>query len=59
MVGATPTVFLISDKIMDNDMVRYVGQMGNNKNTYKILTGIPEGNRSLTRSGRRWEHNIK
>jgi hypothetical protein len=29
------------------------------KNTYKILTGIPEENRSLTRPGLRWEHNIK
>jgi hypothetical protein len=33
--------------------------MRENKNSYSILVGKPEGNRPLGRPGRRWENNIK
>jgi hypothetical protein len=33
--------------------------MGETRNTYRILVGIPEGRRPLRRSRRRWVDNIK
>jgi hypothetical protein len=33
--------------------------MGENRNAYRILVGIPEGKRSLGRPRRRWVDNIK
>jgi hypothetical protein len=40
--------------------VRHVACIGTNeKNSYKILAGKPEGKRPLGRRRRRWENNIK
>jgi hypothetical protein len=36
-----------------------VKEMGGMRNEYKILVGKPEGKRSLVRTRRRWEDNIK
>jgi hypothetical protein len=33
--------------------------MGENRNAYRILVGMPEGKRSLGRLRRRWVGNIK
>jgi hypothetical protein len=33
--------------------------MGEVRNVYKILVGIPEGNRALGRLGYRWKDNIE
>jgi hypothetical protein len=33
--------------------------MGENRNAYRILVGMPEGKRPLGRPRRRWVHNIK
>jgi hypothetical protein len=33
--------------------------MGENRNAYRILVGMPEGNRPLGRARRRWVDNIK
>jgi hypothetical protein len=33
--------------------------MGKNRNAYRMLVGKPEGKRSLGRTRRRWEDNIK
>ena len=33
--------------------------MGETRDIYRVLVGIPEGNRPLGRSKRRWEDNIK
>jgi hypothetical protein len=33
--------------------------MGEKKNAYRILVGMPKGKRPLGRSRRRWEDNIK
>jgi hypothetical protein len=37
----------------------HVARMGENKNAYRILVGMPEGKRQLERSRRRWVNNIK
>jgi hypothetical protein len=37
----------------------HVARMGENRNAYRILVGIPEGNRPLGRPRRRWVDNIK
>jgi hypothetical protein len=36
----------------------HVARMGENRNTYKILVGMPEGKRTLGRPRRRWVNNI-
>jgi hypothetical protein len=33
--------------------------MGENRNVYRILTGVPEGKRPLGRPRHRWEDNNK
>jgi hypothetical protein len=33
--------------------------MGDRRGAYRVLAGIPEGNRPLGRPRRRWEYNIK
>jgi hypothetical protein len=38
---------------------RPVSRMGENKNTYRILVGNPEGQRPLGRHQSRWDDNIK
>jgi hypothetical protein len=37
----------------------HVTRMGENRNSYRILVGKPEGNRPLGRPRRRWKDNIK
>jgi hypothetical protein len=37
----------------------HVARMGENRNAYRILVGIPEGKRPLGRPRRRWVDNIK
>jgi hypothetical protein len=37
----------------------YVARMGDVRNSYKCLTGTPEGKRPLRRLGRRWEEKVK
>jgi hypothetical protein len=37
----------------------YVARMGEKRDAYRILVGIPEGRRPFGRSRRRWEDNIK
>jgi len=37
----------------------HVAHMGETRDIYRVLVGIPEGNRPLGRSKRRWEDNIK
>ena len=37
----------------------HVACMGEWRGAHRILVGIPEGKRPLTRPGRRWEDNIK
>jgi len=40
-------------------MLQQVSRMGENRNAHIILVGETEGNTSLGRPKRRWEHNIK
>ena len=37
----------------------HVAHMAQSRNAYRVLVGKPEGKRSLGRSSRRWEDNIK
>jgi hypothetical protein len=37
----------------------HVARMGNKRNAYRILVGMPEGKRPLGRPRRRWVDNIK
>jgi hypothetical protein len=37
----------------------HVAQMGEKRNAYRILVGIPEGKKPLGRPRRRWVDNIK
>jgi hypothetical protein len=37
----------------------HVARMGENRNVYRILVGMPEGKRPLGRPRRRWVDNIK
>ena len=37
----------------------YVARMGENRDTYRVFVGKPEGKRPLGRPRRRWEDNIK
>jgi hypothetical protein len=37
----------------------HVARMGEKRNAYRILVGIPEGKSPLGRSRRRWMDNIK
>jgi hypothetical protein len=37
----------------------HVARMGEKRNAYRILVGMPEGKRPLGRPGRRWVDNIK
>jgi hypothetical protein len=37
----------------------HAARMGENRNAYRILMGMPEGKRPLGRSRRRWVNNIK
>ncbi|KAJ4431435.1 hypothetical protein ANN_20032 [Periplaneta americana] len=37
----------------------HVARMGESRNTYRVLVGMPEGKRHLGRPRRRWEDNIK
>jgi hypothetical protein len=37
----------------------HIARMGEKRNTYRILTGKPEGKRPLGRPRRRWEYNIR
>jgi hypothetical protein len=37
----------------------HVAPMSENRNTYRILVGKPEGKRPLGRQRRRWKENIK
>jgi hypothetical protein len=39
--------------------VGYVARMGENRNTYRLLVGKPEGKRPLGRPRRRWVDNIR
>jgi hypothetical protein len=39
--------------------VGYTACVGDIRNVYKILVGIPKGKRSLWSHGYRWENNIK
>jgi hypothetical protein len=41
------------------ELTGHVARTDEIRNEYKILVGKPEGNRSLRRSRRRWENNIK
>jgi hypothetical protein len=48
--------------VMKSRRTRWMEHMaciGENKNTYKILMGKPEGKRLLRRPGLKWEDNIK
>jgi hypothetical protein len=38
---------------------RHVARMGEKRNAYRILMGMPEGKRPLRRPRRRWVDNIK
>jgi hypothetical protein len=38
---------------------RHVACMGDRRGAYSVMVGRPQGNRSLERSGHRWEDNIK
>jgi hypothetical protein len=40
-------------------MSRACSTHGDKKNTYRILVGKPEGNKSVGRPRRRWEDNIR
>jgi hypothetical protein len=40
-------------------LARHLAQMGEKRNTYRILVGKPEGKRPLARRRRRWTDNIK
>jgi hypothetical protein len=37
----------------------HVARMGENRNTYRIMVGNPEGKRTLGRPRRRWVYNNK
>jgi hypothetical protein len=37
----------------------HIARMGQNRNAYRILVGIPERKRPLGRPRRRWEDNIR
>jgi hypothetical protein len=39
--------------------VGHVARLGEGRGVYRVLVGRPEGKRSLGRSRRRWEDNIK
>jgi hypothetical protein len=39
--------------------VGHVARIGEKRNAYRILVGMPEGKRSLGRPRRRWVDNIK
>jgi hypothetical protein len=39
--------------------VGYVACMGQERNMYKVLIGMPEGKRTLGRSRRRWKDGIR
>ena len=40
-------------------MGEHVARMGERRGVYRVLVGIPEGERQLGRSKRRWEDNVK
>jgi hypothetical protein len=40
-------------------LVGHVAQMGEKRNTYRLLAGKPEGDRPLGRPRRKWVNNIK
>jgi hypothetical protein len=49
-------------RIIKSRTMRWVGhvaRMGENRNAYRILEGMPEGKRRLGRPRRRWVNNIK
>jgi hypothetical protein len=47
------------DQIKKNEVGGHVARMGEERGTYRILVGRPEGRRPLGRPRRRWEDNIK
>jgi hypothetical protein len=49
-------------RIMKSRMMRWVGhvaRMGNKRNGYRLLVGMPKGKRTLGRPRRRWVDNIR
>jgi len=50
-------VRVIKSRIMR--WVRHVARMGEERGTYRVLVGKPEGKRSLGRPRRRWVDNIR
>ena len=40
-------------------MAEHVARMGEGRDVHRVLVGKPEGKRTLGRSRRRWENNIR
>jgi hypothetical protein len=61
-VRARGIFVLHSFQIIKSRRMRWAGhvaRMGEKRNAYRILVGMPEGKRRLGRSRRRWVDNIK
>jgi hypothetical protein len=57
-VSCTPSII----RIINSRRMRWAGhvaRMGEKRNAYRILVGMPEGKRPLGRPRRRWVDNIK
>jgi hypothetical protein len=57
-MGSSPSII----RIIKSRRMRWAGhvaRIGENRNAYRILVGMPEGKRPLGRPRRRWVDNIK
>jgi hypothetical protein len=54
---STTTVRVIKSRIMV--WAGHVARMGEGRDVYRVWVGKPEGKRTLGRSRRRWEDNVK
>ena len=55
-------VCIVSELVIKSRRMRWAGHvagMGEERGTYKVLVGKPEGKRPLGRSRRRWVDNIR
>jgi hypothetical protein len=49
----------LNDQVKKDELYRTCSTNGENRNTYRIFVGKPEGNRSLKWPRRRWENDIE
>jgi hypothetical protein len=57
MYSSPSIIRIIKSRIMR--WAEHAARMGGNRNSYRILVGMPEGKRPLGRPRRRWVYNIK